>query len=193
MASLRYLLQASHDGTLRYGKVVLAGHSLGSQIAFDAINRINLLINNRMIWGYDGSGRHLENGSEAHVSEILCGLMTFGSPLDKIAFFLREHVPDDAYIRLQLLNNYHGFKQRNWDGPANIRYKIPSPFSREFDGIRWCNYYDKYDYVSGGLDYYGPLTNINCGFRGNIFSFTHSSYWKSRAVFADFLNRMVLD
>jgi len=195
VSSLQYLLEPDDHMRFRYGKVIPAGHSLGSQIAFDSINRINVMINCERIWGYNQAGYFHAGKRKKHISNTLSGFITFGSPLDKIAFFLREHVPDDEYIRLQLLNNYHSFKQRDWTagGINSVKFIVQSPIKRHFDDIKWRNYYDKHDYVSGGLDYYYPLTNVNCRFRGSLFSFTHGKYWKSKEMFGDLMEEMIMN
>lgn len=195
VSALQLLLEPDGEMQMKYGKIVLAGHSLGSQVAFDAINRINVMVNGERILGYNKDGYYEIGNNNIHISKVLCGFVTFGSPLDKIAFFLREHVPDEAYIRLQLLNNYHGFKQRDWTAGAlnNVKFVIPNPIKRHFDTIKWRNYYDTKDYVSGGLDYYHPLTNVNCGFQSNFFSFTHSNYWDSKEMFSDMMKEIIFN
>lgn len=39
----------------------------------------------------------------------LRGLVTFGSPLDKIYYFFREHVTEDQAMRAQILSMLHSF------------------------------------------------------------------------------------
>src|SRR5690606_19272522 len=83
----------------KYENIIAAGHSLGSVIAYDAINKIN----NEMLF----------NEKLRLCAGKLKGFVTFGSPLDKIAFFFRDHTQDEEYIRRQLLANYHNFKNKD--------------------------------------------------------------------------------
>ncbi len=172
----------SHNGRF-YDKVLIAGHSLGSQVSYDALNRIIHLANSDELVGYNGKNR-------SELSDILCGLITFGSPLDKIAFFLRENVEAKEYVRAQLLNNFHAFKQRDWspNGGSAWPYKIEPIFDRLLEDMKWINYYDKRDYVSGSLDYYQKLENIDLKFKSNWFSITHSRYWKSKEMYNAIIN-----
>lgn len=192
VGALRYLLepQAGPNGKLHhlYPRVMLAGHSLGSQVAFDAINRLNHLVNQGEIKGYGKDGS-CESGSDADLSvcQRLVGLVTFGSPLDKIAFFFREQVPETEYLRRQIIASFHGFKQREWLAAPESKNQLKvSVFQqRLFEDLRWYNYWDARDYVSGSLDYYAKVTNINCCFQSGRLSFTHSNYWECQGMFAE--------
>lgn len=192
--ALRHLIEADDKGHIPYPQVIIAGHSLGSQIAFDCMNRLNILVNLGMIKGYDKKGFYLIPGKgRRHISDILNGFVTFGSPLDKIAFFLREHIPEEEYIRMQILYNYHGFKQRDWINGLirKDQFVIKPPFQRLLDDVQWRNYCDPRDYVSGALDYYRNLTNINCAFKSDWWSFTHSRYWSHQPMYADMIKHLL--
>jgi pimeloyl-ACP methyl ester carboxylesterase len=200
VSALTYLIEktdiAEQTTSLSYPSVIMAGHSLGSQVSFDAINKLNLLVNKGLIRNYDDTGACMLNGHPGRkISSQLKGYITFGSPLDKIAFFLREMVADEKYIRQQLLDNYHGFKQKDWSQESHILHsKLPyeylqNPLNRLFDDIPWRNYYDKRDYVSGSLDYYDKLTNIDCGFESNWRGFTHSYYWSCPGFYRDIIQQ----
>lgn len=214
LQSLIYLLGREDNGEkLRYGRVIVAGHSLGTQIAFDAINRLNLLVTQGDLAGYDTKGDYTcPGGQRGNISHVLCGLVTFGSPLDKIAFFLREQCGADAYLRAQIVANYHSFKQKNLLTAGERKFDLPSPFPRVFDRIRWYNYYDNHDYVSGHLDYYCNVKNINSLFGEkeivpgvkkyrfddpaanydiNDLSFTHGWYWKDLRMFRDIVEKFI--
>ncbi len=188
--ALKFVVERDKNNQPFYPSVIVAGHSLGSQVAYDAVNRINLLINQNQIKNYNKDGIH-ENTNE-HISKQLKGFITFGSPLDKIIFFLRENVPDDQYIRQQFLDHFNGFKQRdiNFANNPNTNknyIKANSGLKRHLEKIQWRNYYDGRDYVSGGLDYYRGLTNIDCQFKSGRFGFTHSYYWDYEAFYKDII------
>lgn len=188
--ALKELLQT--DDLPPYEKVIVAGHSLGSEIAFDVFNRLSHLISLGEINGYDREGR-LNAHPQTSISDVLSGFVTFGCPLDKIAFFFRDQVAGDAFVRRQLLRNYYCFKQRNWAEANGVNdSEIESPFSRPLENIQWRNYFDRHDYVSGALDYYEGLTNVDCHFRPrNLFSFTHGYYWDYLPLYADLIRHFL--
>ncbi|MBL0745854.1 hypothetical protein [Chryseolinea lacunae] len=179
-----------------YESVIIAGHSLGSQVSYDAINKINLLVNQEMIDGYDAKGNCnnlAKTESIKKISDQLRGFVTFGSPLDKIVFFLREKTPPEQIFRQQLIEAYHCFKQQRWSTitiPPNLTLSMC--IVRYLDDIGWRNYYDKKDYVSGRLDYYKNVANVQCDFPGvNLFSFTHSNYWEEKLMYRDLIKTVI--
>lgn len=172
-----------------YPNIIVAGHSLGSQVAYDAINSLNIMMNQGEIANYDRRGKCLW-GKKKGVCDQLKGFITFGSPLDKIIFFLRENVPDSQYLRQQLLDQFHNFKIHNPNASnnesTNKNYVTLAPVLKSlFEEVQWRNYYDNKDYVSGGLDYYGLLTNIDCRFKAAKSGFTHSDYWECHGFYED--------
>jgi pimeloyl-ACP methyl ester carboxylesterase len=210
--TVKYLLELQDDNNIlrdknvkniNYGRVILAGHSLGSQIAFDTINRLTQMISSGEIAGVGPIGNYLTpEGNDArvttgrasfeNVSEQLCGLVTFGSPLDKIAFFLRQQAPDEQYLRLQILQNYHSFKQKEWLGFSDIKYRLESPYKRIFDNIRWYNYHDAADPISGRLDYYGNVINRRRSYKKKWRRFTHGDYWIDKEMFREIITDFII-
>jgi hypothetical protein len=201
--ALRFLVERTTDNTassadqkLFYGSVIVGGHSLGSQVAYDAINRFNLLVNQGKISHYNREGVcELPSRGHTCICDQLNGFFTFGSPLDKIVFFLRENVGDKQYVRQQLLAHFHGFKQREYNFSKktlnNSQYvEIENELVRFLDDIEWRNYFDNSDYVSGGLDYYHKLINIDCKFEKGFF--THSNYWESKLFYDDVIYHFIL-
>lgn len=146
-----------------YHQIVVVGHSLGSVIAFDTLNRINIEMNIGTV-PPDHAGR-------------IAGFVTFGSPLDKIAFFFREHTPDDQFIRRQILNHLHGFKSRNLGLQTDAR-PVENPIRRYLEHVRWLNFWDRQDPISGHLDFYNisDEDNIELNMQ-NPWGFAHLGYW----------------
>jgi len=179
------------NGKRSYEKIIIAGHSLGSLVVYDALNQINLMVNSCLVESYQSNG-HCQTLNGRSLQDQLCGLITFGSPLDKSAFFLRENIPDDQFVRQQLLNHYMNFKQKDWTPDlASQTDFFPvenQSTSRLLENVPWRNYFDQHDYVSGDLDYYGPLTNVDCSFSSkNWFRFTHSNYWDCMEFYDDII------
>ena len=146
-----------------YEQIVLVGHSLGSVIAYDALNRIVMDIN-------------VQGGMCPQQAQKIAGLVTFGSPLDKVAFFFREHSPEDAYIQRQILAHTYGFKSRPFPGDRH-RVTIANPLKHHLNRARWLNFYHLQDPVSGHLDAYGVDRNILCGAKVDGAAEAHTVYW----------------
>jgi len=131
------------EGTEAYDAIVLVGHSLGSVIALDAL---------------DGVAREARvEGDPAGARRPLPllklrGLLTFGSPLDKIAYFFRERVPDGDAVHAQLASFRHASRRRlsrRDDGPYRLaRYEVP------YGWLRWLHLHAPADPISDPLVYY---------------------------------------
>ena len=115
-----------------YERIVFAGHSLGSVLAYDTLNAV---INLDLTSGTPGSKR---------VAERTAKLITFGSPLDKTAFLFRNqsnHVKDPLREQMAsafqpLILNYAAFRKLHL----------------------WTNLWSPMDVISGSLEYYDVPT-----------------------------------
>ncbi len=121
-ASAVFLARAENDTPL-YTKVAVVGHSLGSVIAYDTLNR---LINEDLLTG-QGAG----------IIEQTELLMTFGSPLDKIAFFFTAIGKNVRHIREQL---------------ASVVQPLIQDYS--YRPFKWINVFSRNDIVCGSLEFY---------------------------------------
>jgi pimeloyl-ACP methyl ester carboxylesterase len=156
--TLRFLLDRED-----YDQIVVVGHSLGSVIAYDALNRIVLDMN-------------AQGGIGQDKAQKIAGLVTCGSPLDKVAFFFREHTRDEEFVRQQVLAHLHGFRRRPFPG-EDVRIDIWNPIQRHLDKARWLNFYHLKDPVSGHLDAYDVDRNILCDVPAEGAAEAHSAYW----------------
>ena len=115
----------TEDGT-GYDEVVVVGHSLGSAVVYDAVNR---LVNEDILAQRRGAPT-LEVVTRTPL------LLTFGSPLDKFAFLfaLQSDSPGRQAVAatLQPLIQDYAFRPR------------------------WINIYSPWDIISGDLDFYDP-------------------------------------
>ncbi|UCD15046.1 MAG: hypothetical protein JSV34_04810 [Candidatus Omnitrophota bacterium] len=180
-----YVRKKILDGALRkvkflleceqYGRIILAGHSLGSVIAYDVLDRLNKEMN------LDSNLRKLSSKIE--------GLVTFGSPLDKVAFFFDEHISKKKQsIRYALVSQLHSFKRVNVDTTT-----VENSIEQYFEGTRWINFWAKTDPVSGHLDVYRGVENVEMDFSPRVrgFSFfgskkyllSHLLYWDDERMY----------
>lgn len=159
-----------------YRRILIVGHSLGSVIGFDALNRIN---------------HEMNTGSIAtRLASRITGFVTFGSPLDKIAFFFREHTPDDEYLRRQILTHYHSFKAKPLSEQQNPR-ELSNPFTEYLDHVHWVNFWDAEDKVSGHLDFYRVDENVQLKMKkGELHA--HGGYWEYAEMYRKILGRCLI-
>jgi hypothetical protein len=184
-----------------YDRVIVAGHSLGSEIGYDAINRINALVTLGEIKGCNREGvlqrtfSAVTGARPSRINELIAGFLTFGSPLDKVAFFLRDQAPKNQILREQILTDFYGFRQKIWakgytkELANGQRLQLTDPLPRFFEGIPWRNYFDQNDPVSGSLDFYSDVTNVECRFPAR---FTHTYYWTCQEMYEEVYLKLVL-
>ncbi len=163
-----------------YDRVIVVGHSLGSVIAYDTLNRLNHALN--------------EGRVSPELAKKLQGLVTFGSPLDKTAFFFRERSQRHQYIRQQIIRHYHGFKAKDLSGGQAPPRTLDSDVKPMLDHIRWLNFWDPKDPISGPLDFYQipdeDNRQLDMMARWGV---AHSQYWSygemHRQILMDILCR----
>ena len=162
-ASAVYLAKANNSDDFEYEKVAVVGHSLGSVIAYDTLNR--LIADDALAAGVTGITRRT-------------GLfLTFGSPLDKIAFFFSVMGKNTQHIREQLA--------------AVVQPMIQDYRNRTF---RWVNVYSRNDIICGSLDFYDlPGTSAPPGVENVrdedalIPLVAHVEYWKNLTLWKQLL------
>jgi hypothetical protein len=155
-----------------YSKVGLLGHSLGSVIAYDTLNKLltlDELLNNKFA-----------------VAERTCVFETFGSPLDKTAFFFSYQGTQNLDIREQLA--------------ATVQPLIQD-YSR-FRSFPWINVYSRSDIISGNLKFYDvdpadPKSPHAASFVHNVADsdavvplVAHVEYWKNHTVWNSFFYKI---
>lgn len=152
-----------------YERVVLVGHSLGSVIAFDALNVLS-------------RGHRLENVLPPAPLAKLHGLLTMGSPLDKVAYFFREQTADDAAIHAQLLSFLHPTARRpsrRDDGPYAIAaYEVP------LRDLCWTAVHAPLDVISDPLVFYRTSRLLT---RPYLPAGAHQRYFSDPQVYAELL------
>ena len=197
-SSTRALGELLMNMSWNFDQVIVAGHSLGSVIAYDTINKML-----SKVWA---TPNPIGNGPipplDADKLDKLKGLVTFGSPLDKVYYFFREHVASSQAIRAQILSFLHSYRRgrsgRQY-GDMKFIYEppraLPKADSEPFEfpqlggDFLWLNAWARMDPVSGALRFY----EIDYELRRPYFfwGLAHLRYW-SDLKFYGFLARYLL-
>ena len=129
---MRAIYRAGDARGFTYEQVAVAGHSLGSVIAYDVLNR---LINEDEM-----AGR--ESAAFLYAVQRTSLFLTFGSPLDKTAFAFGA--------------------QREQTATRYALAATAQPLIRHTDlRPTWVNVYSSWDPISGLLDFYDPPTKAD--------------------------------
>ena len=173
VASGLYTACVPNTNKFLYDKIAIVGHSLGSVIAYDTLNRLMLedwLSNNHL---------GIANRTEC--------MVTFGSPLNKTAFFFTIQGKENLHIRERLA--------------ATVQPLIQS--YRKFRKFKWINVFSRNDIISGPLEFYDlpgmlglvPLPNVavhNVVDRDAAVPLVaHVDYWKNTTVWNELLREIV--
>ncbi len=151
--------------TPTYDRVAFLGHSLGSVVAYDTLNK--LISNDELAC------------KELQILRRTKVLLTFGSPLDKTAYIFRFHSQHTTDTREALAAAVQ---------PLIQSYDL---FRRN---IHWINVYSWRDIISGYLDYYDDRDNPHYGAMqvDNVEDkdsqtplIAHVEYWDNPTVFRE--------
>ena len=200
---LRWILRQK-----QYERVFVAGHSLGSVVAHNAINKLLLEADQE---GSDSGALTWEKAAKIEL------LITFGSPLDKVYYFFRTHVPSDQAIRSQILSDRYPFARRiSRESHVDGRVKHTS-WVREYGDLTfvappsplllypdqkmvspcfsWLNFWYPTDPVSGHLNFYDPARLRNEKLHSPLrrFGRAHLDYWSDPVFYDKILEQIDLD
>jgi hypothetical protein len=151
---------ADDGGRFVYDRVIVLGHSLGSVISYDWLNDLLLC---------DAVGM-----SKLEVDRRTDALITFGSPLDKIAFLYRTQRGPGSDVR-----------------EAGSTSAQPLITSYRFRPRTWINIHAGSDWISGSLDYFDDPSDPESRERGVVNlrdaeAFTpflaHTEYWRNHTL-----------
>lgn len=161
----------------RYENIIIAGHSLGSVIAYDTLNKVVQRVNE-------------EQDEWCSAVTKISGLITFGSPLDKTAFFFREHTAQDQCVRRQMLAQLHCFKNKDLN-LKDEKIRVEGPYEKMLDNtVQWINFWDEKDTVSGQLDFYVVDENIKLDM-GKKYGISHTAYWEYEKMYSKICERFL--
>ncbi len=163
-----YACRSEITGGFEYEGVFIVGHSLGSVIAYDALNK---MLNDDVVAG---------RATELDVLNRTKLLMTFGSPLDKTAFLFSLQREKTSLEREALV--------------AASQPLILHPRFRDPEKFEWINIFSYNDIISGKLDFYdppaksstrkliNPVRNIHDNEATTLLA-AHTEYWDNQLVF----------
>jgi hypothetical protein len=161
-----------------FDHVYVAGHSLGSVIAYDTIN--NLL---------DHARTASPDPTQIHAADLdrLRGMVTFGSPLNKIFYFFREQIDPRQTLRCQTLDLLHSFRVLTNLKRPDCAWQFQPVTDEDWKraeyyldhNFRWINAYSIEDPVSGHLIFYDLQDELNQE-QYDLYPpvIAHLSYWK---------------
>lgn len=168
----------------KYKSVFVAGHSLGSLIAYDVLTRIHKRpIPDAEKDQWDGVYKKIE------------GLFTFGSPLDKINLFFRELKKEDEELRIQMTKNIYNFKKEKRGADLVEDLTVKNLGDDEGNDVPWLNIYDGNDPVSGHLDLFKVDKQLNLKMKED-YGIAHIKYWEAEELykhFLDFFNEKIVN
>ncbi|HVO56071.1 MAG TPA: hypothetical protein VMT51_00090 [Dongiaceae bacterium] len=163
------------NGEFVYSKIAIVGHSLGSVIAYDTLNK---LLNLDDLARSPGA-----NQGPVGVAGRTCLLETFGSPLDKIAFFFTIQGQESFHIREQLA--------------AVVQPLIQSYAKFRPQEFRWINVRSGNDIISGPLTFYDlpgkpvpPAVEDVTDPDAVVPIVAHTDYWKNKTVWMKLYERV---
>ena len=181
-----------------FDQVIVAGHSLGSVIAYDTINKML-----SKVWATPNPvGKGPQPPLAAEQLEKLKGLVTFGSPLDKVYYFFREHVASSQAIRAQILSFLYSYRRgRSGRDYGDMKFKYEPPralpeansepfkFPKLGSDFLWLNAWAWMDPVSGRLRFYEVDRELRP--RYFLWGVAHLRYWRD-LKFYGFIARNLL-
>jgi hypothetical protein len=176
--SLTLLKGILQDEQANYDEVIIGGHSLGSCIAYDTLNLLCI-----------EASLSPDKNNTLLLNKIK-GLITFGSPLDKIAFFFREVAQKGQYIRQRILEHLNSFRVKPKFAQQS-NYTFPNPVLCQLEQVRWVNYYHLKDPISGHLDYYENLDNVEMKYQASWGTQGHQGYWFDANFYEDIADRFL--
>ncbi len=175
-AQVIFACRAENGDEFEYESVYVVGHSLGSVIAYDALNQ---LLNEDEVAGETEKLKVLDRTKL---------LLTFGSPLDKTAYLFSLQREKTSLEREALV--------------ASSQPLILDPKFRDPSKFEWINIYSHNDIISGRLDFFDPPTdsttrqlinpvkNIRDEEATTLLA-AHVEYWDNQLVFRMLYRKLV--
>jgi hypothetical protein len=136
---LRELLDDA-PGAPRYDALILMGHSLGAVLALDALDAL-------------AAHKRVDPAPSIGGARVR-GLLTFGAPLDKVAYFFHERIPDGEAVHAQLARYWRPTRRAPERSDLG-RYHFAES-TDPYPQLRWLHLHAPSDPISDPLVFYRP-------------------------------------
>jgi hypothetical protein len=181
---LRWLLRQK-----QMTSIAIAGHSLGSVIAYDAIGWLRVETQGIPAPVPPSADSPAASTSPVSADEFqkIRTFITFGSPLNKVVYFFRTKLPPYQTIRAYILNEIHGFRrvsEHHTDPLIRDANGAPPP-----DTLLWVNVSALFDLISARLVFFTKIREYRRMYMLPIFC--HLSYWNDDRFYRIMLNAVV--
>jgi hypothetical protein len=181
---LRWLLRQK-----QMTSIAIAGHSLGSVIAYDAIGWLRVETQGTPVPVSPPADSPAASTSPVSADEFqkIRTFITFGSPLNKVVYFFRTKLPPYQTIRAYILNEIHGFRrvsEHHTDPLVRDANGAPLP-----DTLLWVNVSAPFDLISARLVFFTKIREYRRMYMLPIFC--HLSYWNDDRFYRIMLNAVV--
>ncbi len=160
-----------------YDQILVAGHSLGSVIAYDSLSQLIV------------RGLAKDPSLTDVPLQKIKGLLTFGCPLNKVVYFFRTRTNLRTNVLSQILYALHSFRLRVPLPPqANPAIAVPHPFPEKIPfapDFLWYNAYSPFDIISGRMQFY--TADMDVAVERGVMPWTaHLSYWENDDLYSLF-------
>jgi len=182
---VRYLLREE-----QYASVAIAGHSLGSVIAYDAITLLRTeaqFSRERDVREDEVALSHTVPITDKHFAKLTT-LITFGSPLNKVLYFFRTRTKVYETFRRHILQEERGFRLLP-DLLARDPIIEASGTTPIHDKVHWVNVFSPMDPISARLVFYRKIVERPRWYR--IPGKCHVDYWQDRKFYRDVLIALI--
>ncbi len=171
-------------------ELVLAAHSLGTVIAYDTVNDHF----NRARIGVPAAGPAIVPPA-LDVCLHLRGLLTFGSPLNKVYYFFRDRSAPEALLRSQIVDGLHGFRLLVPDAQLPGAPLAPVPEAPALTALeqqfQWINVWAPMDPFCGKLFFYDLPEAMQLKRWYLLPILAHLSYWSDPQMYAFFATQLL--
>ena len=138
----------------KYDAVYVSAHSLGSVIAYDALNRFSVehaaYLSELKL---DRKPHDLATDGRTARFDRVHGFLSFGSPLDKIYYFFRVHTKPEHVIRAQILSSLDRLRKVS-SGRVYEPHRFEYYAASEPRPFEWWNAWAHLDPLGHRLDFY---------------------------------------
>ena len=167
-------------------QVILVGHSLGSSVAYDTLNNLNLEKNSI-------ENNNDSNDKEEDISiEKIKGLVTFGSPLDKTVLYFQQRIDDENYVHKKIIEHLHSFRLSEFNKfiNKNVNNELVNIASKVsyLKQVKWVNYYIPKDPIGSYLRFYDKVENKELDDPSYRMGIAHTKYWEDKNLYKHFIN-----